>query len=276
MVERGDQEFDCLADLAAELLGDLFLAFEGLGEQGGQLVSWRFGLEPAAGEQPNECLQAMPAHSLNSDASHTAAPVAPPRGAQTSAHQRPSVTMPTGTSRARSKIASRSTAFAVQLPVLVLVSGCVPHAVTMPSSFHGPLPVAVTPASPPFRVGLILTAIIGLVVVFAVVLIRDVFVGLVEVAEVRADRDVVFRDDLGEGLGDGITDQKVLLPVEDIAQQSLDDLVPARAAIVHHLGDEPADLRPFRGPDFCQAVREHAVHDRQREERPGDLQQLKP
>jgi hypothetical protein len=131
-----------------------------------------------------------------------------------------------------------------------------------------------------FRVGLILVAVVILVVVFAVVLIRGVFIGvvglLIEVAEVRADRDVVFRDDLGEGLRDGIVDDEVLLPVEDIAQQSLDDLVPARAAVVHHLGDEPADLGPFQCPDFCQAVREHAVHDRQREERPGDLQQLKP
>ena len=38
LVERGDQQLDGLADLAAELLGDLFLAFEGFGEQGRELV----------------------------------------------------------------------------------------------------------------------------------------------------------------------------------------------------------------------------------------------
>ena len=76
--------------------------------------------------------------SLNRDASQTAAPVAAPRGAQTSAHQRPSVTIPTGTSRARSSTASRSTAFAVQVPVVVRVSGCVPQAVTMPEQLPRP------------------------------------------------------------------------------------------------------------------------------------------
>ena len=122
LVEGGDQKLDGLADLAAELLGDLFLAFEGLGEQSGKLVLACFGLETAAGEQRDKSLEggwllAEQGRVPDRSPGRTAA------RAQTSAHQRPSVTIPTGTSRARSKIASRSTAFAVQLPVLVLVSG---------------------------------------------------------------------------------------------------------------------------------------------------------
>ena len=75
--------------------------------------------------------------SLHSPASQTAAPVVPPTGAQTTAHQRPSVTSPTGTSRARSRVASRSTGLAVQPPADVRVSGCTPYAVVIPSSRQG-------------------------------------------------------------------------------------------------------------------------------------------
>ena len=57
LVEGGDQKLDGLADLTAELLGDLFLAFERLGEKGGKLILACFGLETTAGEQRDECLQ---------------------------------------------------------------------------------------------------------------------------------------------------------------------------------------------------------------------------
>ena len=59
LVERRDQELDGLADLAAELLGDLFLAFEGFGEQGRKLVLRLRGLEAGAGEQGDETLQGL-------------------------------------------------------------------------------------------------------------------------------------------------------------------------------------------------------------------------
>src|SRR5262249_50819449 len=97
-----------------------------------------------------------------------------------------------------------------------------------------PLPRATTGTSKPSvaatpRVGLRLIVIVSLVVVIALVLIAKAFVGvvglLVEIAEVGADRDVVLLNDLSEGLRESITDDQVLLPIEDIMQQRLDDLM---------------------------------------------------
>ena len=59
LVERRDEKLDSLADLAAELLGDLFLAFEGFGEQSRELVLRLCGLEAGAGEQGDEALQGL-------------------------------------------------------------------------------------------------------------------------------------------------------------------------------------------------------------------------
>ena len=278
LVEGGDQKLDGLADLPAELLGDLFLAFERLGEQGGKLVLACFGLEPGAGEQRDESL---PRRRFLAEQGRVP-DRRPGRAAARRPHERPPT--PVGDDPdwdVAGAEQDRQPFDCVRRPAPGTGSGqrmsapCGDHAEQLPRAAASGRNSGVAAR---FCVGLVL--VVGLVVVLAVVLIRDVFVGvfglLVEVAEVRADRHVVFGDDLGEGLRDGIADDEVLLPVEDIVQQSLDDLVPARAAVVHHLGDEPADLGPFRGPDFRQAVREHAVHDWEREERSGGLQQFKP
>ena len=84
------------------------------------------------------------------------------------------------------------------------------------------------------------------------------------------------RHDLGEGLRDGVVDDEVLLPVEDVAQHVRDDRVPAGAAVVHHLRDERADGRALLDGHFRQPVGEDPVRHGQREERPGDLEQLQP
>ena len=55
-----------------------------------------------------------------------------------------------------------------------------------------------------------------------------------------------------------------------------DDRVPAGAAVVHHLGDERADGGALLDGHFRQAVGEDPVCHGQREERPGDLEQLQP
>jgi len=59
LVEDRDEKFDGLADLAAELFGDFFLAFEGFGEQGRWLVFRLGGLEAGAGEEGDEPLQGL-------------------------------------------------------------------------------------------------------------------------------------------------------------------------------------------------------------------------
>ena len=126
-VQRPGQHLHRLADLPAEGLGDFLAAFQALGEQRGQPVSAARRRGTGTGCSSATSARSEAGSSLNRLASHTAAPVVPPRGAHTRAHQRPSVTTPTGTSRARSSTASRSTPLAVQPPVVVRASGCVPH-----------------------------------------------------------------------------------------------------------------------------------------------------
>ena len=71
-------------------------------------------------------------------------------------------------------------------------------------------------------------------------------------------------------------DPQVMLPVEHVAQQRLDDRVPAGARVFQHPGDERADPGAMLAGHRREPVREDPVHHRQGEERPRGLQQLQP
>ena len=126
LVEGADQHLHGLADLPAEGLGDLLLPLQAFQQQPGQRVGVGHREEPGPVQQRHEGLQrlgllAPQARVPDCRPGGTAA------GAHTSAHHRPSVTSPTGTSRARSSTASRSTGLAVQPPAVMRARGWAPH-----------------------------------------------------------------------------------------------------------------------------------------------------
>ena len=266
LVERRDEELDGLADLAAELLGDLFLAFEGFGEQGGELVLRLSGLETGAGEQGDEAFQGLwllaeqgcvPDSGTGRGAARRG-DESPPA----SVGDDPDRDVP-GTEQHGQPLDGVRRPGAGRGPGQRMRSPGGDHAEQLPRPGAGAATARLGVVAFGVFVVLLLV-IVGCVRQVGAVLIDGVRVlnralGLVEVAEVRAERDAVVRDDLGEGLRHGVVDDEVLLPVEDVAQHVRDDRVPARAAVVHHLRDQRADGGALLDGHFRQPVGEDPV-----------------
>ena len=226
LVERRDEQLDGLADLAAELLGDLFLAFEGLGEQGRELVLRLRGLEAGAGEQRDEALQGLRLLAEQGRVPHGGTG----RAAARRGDERPPAPVGDDPDRhvpgteqhgqpldgVRRPGPGRGPGQRMRPP-----RGDHPEQLPRPAARAAGAGLGVVA----FGVFVVLLLLIfggirevGAVLIAGVRVLSRVVLGLVEVAEVRAERDPVVRHDLGEGLRHGVVDDEVLLPVEDVAQ----------------------------------------------------------
>ncbi len=232
-VQRPHEQLDGVADLAAEVVGDLLLGADTLGQQRRQRVGVSNSQEAGAGQQRDEGperLRLLPEQAR--------VPHGGPGGAT---GRRPHH----GPPPAVGDQTDRDTPGAQQHRETLDGTGR-PPVRRRPSQRVG-APLGHHPEQPPRTAARGRRHGLGRVILAVLDVVARVDLGGLDVhlrlgveADVRSQRQSVLDDGLGQGSGELGVEPEVLVPVQGFAEHCSDRLVPARAPAVQGVGDSRA------------------------------------